>query len=53
MTSVLRWHYGPTAADPDPGKMWCYGCGGAVMSFEEGYICAGCDAFEDPDEPAD
>ena len=39
---VLRWHYGPTAADPNPGSMWCYDCGGEVWTLEDGYICKGC-----------
>ncbi len=38
---ALRWHYGPTDTDPDPGKMWCDDCGGEVVGFSEGYIC-GC-----------
>lgn len=40
---VLRWHYGPTVNDSDPGKMWCYHCAGEVMWIEGGYICGGCD----------
>lgn len=38
----LRWHYGPTAADPDPGKMWCYGCGSEVWAIDDGWWCTGC-----------
>lgn len=38
----LRWHYGPTQADPEPGKMWCYDCGGNVMFIDDGYICLKC-----------
>lgn len=42
----LVWHYGPTAADPDPGAMWHYGCGQRVMSIDGGYVC-GCGAQDD------
>lgn len=45
----LDWHYGPTPTDPDPGKMWCYDCGGEVWWFKNGppndgggYICTKC-----------
>lgn len=47
---VLRWHYGPTTEDPDPGKMWHYECGGEVWSFKEGMICRRCGASQDHDE---
>jgi hypothetical protein len=43
----LEWHYGPTGADPDPGKMWCRGCGAEVYAIEGGYICSGCDRQAD------
>ena len=46
---VLRWHYGPTDTDPDPGKMWCYDCAGEVLGFSEGYICCGCGRSADHD----
>lgn len=52
--SPLRWHYGPTEADPNPGSMWCYDCGAEVWVFDEGYICRGCgrqDDDEDAPEP--
>lgn len=49
MTGDLRWHYGPTEADSDPGKMWCYDCGAEVYGIEGGYICSGCDRQEDPE----
>jgi hypothetical protein len=39
----LQWHYGPTDADPDPGKMRCDDCGGEVYALEGGYICSGCE----------
>jgi hypothetical protein len=39
-TDELRWHYGPTATDPDPGKMWCCDCGGEVMIFDDAYVCS-------------
>lgn len=35
----LEWHYGPTKTDPDPGKMWHYGCGLEVLFIEDGEIC--------------
>lgn len=38
----LRWHYGPTDKDPDPGRVWCDDCGGEVYFFKEGGICSGC-----------
>lgn len=43
----LRWHYGPTEADKDPGKMWCCDCGKLVMWLYDAkphgcYICTGC-----------
>ncbi len=43
----LEWHYGPTDADPDRGKMWCDGCGAEVYALEGGYICSGCDRQAD------
>lgn len=46
----LRWHYGPTENDPDPGKMWCYRCDSEVFAFDEGYICSGCGQQEDPEQ---
>lgn len=36
----LSWHYGPTATDPDPGKMWCDDCGGEVSVLEGVCICS-------------
>ncbi len=45
-TERLDWHYGPTSADPDSGKMWHYGCGQEVLYLEGGYIC-GCGAQGD------
>lgn len=46
----LRWHYGPTDTDPDPGKMWCYACGGEVFTFKDGAAsCAGCGAYDEPE----
>lgn len=41
-TPELRWHYGPTDADPEPGKMWHYDCGGEVWYFDGGPICTKC-----------
>jgi hypothetical protein len=38
----LRWHYGPTDDDPDPGAKWCDDCGSEVWTFDDGYICSGC-----------
>ncbi len=49
----LEWHYGPTAADKDPGKMWCYACGGEVFSFKEGYVCLKCGLAEDHESEED
>ncbi len=51
MTETLRWHYGPTATDPEPGKMWHDGCGREVMFIEDGHIC-GCGAQDADDEDA-
>lgn len=45
--SGMRWHYGPTATDPNPGSMWHYDCGGEVWGFEDGYICRKCGMQED------
>lgn len=48
--AALRWHYGPTDADPNPGSMWCYACGGEVWSFKDGTLaCTKCNATEEPD----
>lgn len=44
---ALRWHYGPTPSDPDPGKMWCYACSGEVWYLEGGHICTECGATEE------
>ena len=41
MSGTLRWHYGPTEADPDPGMRWCEDCGGEVDVFDCVYVC-GC-----------
>jgi hypothetical protein len=43
----LKWHFGPTKADPDSAKMWCYLCGGEVFGQREGYICLRCGASEE------
>lgn len=45
---ALATHYGPTPTDPDPGKLWHYGCGGEVWWLEGGEICNGCGAQADP-----
>jgi hypothetical protein len=45
-TGRLDWHYGPTATDPEPGRMWCNDCGGEVYGFKEGYVCNGCGRAE-------
>lgn len=37
--SKLKWHYGPTDTNPDPGRMWHYECGKEVLYIEDGYIC--------------
>lgn len=44
---VMAWHYGPTADDPDPGRMWHYGCGGEVLFIDDGRICVRCDQQEE------
>lgn len=49
----FRWHYGPTAGDPDPGKMWHYDCGGEVYGFEEGHVCAVCGEGDEPPDECD
>lgn len=43
-TAALRWHYGPTDTDPEPGHMWCYTCGAQVIADDDGYWCTGCQA---------
>ncbi len=43
----MSWHHGPTATDPDPGKMWHYKCGGEVLQLEGGYVCMACRAQSD------
>lgn len=48
----LDWHYGPTADNPDPGRMWHRGCGGEVMFIEDRHVCMRCDRNDGPD-PAD
>jgi hypothetical protein len=50
LSRKLRWHYGPTANDPDPGRMWCYDCGGWVVTGRGGTSCTDCGRSE-PDEP--
>jgi len=35
---ILSYHYGP-----EPGAMWCYGCGGRVYTFDGHAVC-GCGA---------
>lgn len=35
-TSDLHWHYGPTDADPDGGKKWCYECRGEIGWRKDG-----------------
>lgn len=44
---VAAWYYGPTPTDDDPGKMWCYGCGGEVTFHDEAAICGQCGVIED------
>ena len=38
----LRWHYGPTESDPDPGTRWHYDCGGEVLVIEGALVCSKC-----------
>lgn len=49
------YHYGPTDADPDPGKTWHIGCGGEVLFIEDGLICVKCGAQAEleADEPVE
>ena len=47
MTDRPTYHYGPTKDDPDPGKMWCYGCGCEIFVFREGMGCTECGWFTD------
>ena len=46
-TQEVEWHYEPAAMDPDPGKMWHYGCGGEVSYIDDGYICHKCRAQQE------
>lgn len=45
---TLSWHYGPTEQNKDPGRMWCYDCGGEVWWLKDddegggGFICTKC-----------
>jgi hypothetical protein len=52
--SELRWHYGPTDWDPEPGHMWHYDCPagrGEVMIDGDGWAyCEGCEATQAPDD---
>lgn len=47
LAGELRWHYGPTADDADPGKMWHYDCQGEVLIIDGGYICSRCEQQQD------
>lgn len=47
--SPLRWHYGPTPTDPEPGNMHCYECGGDVLVFDGVRGCSKCGREELPD----
>lgn len=49
----FRWHYGPTAGDPDRGKRWHDGCGGEIWTLKGGAdACSRCGAVDDtPDAP--
>jgi hypothetical protein len=46
------YYYGPTDADPDPGKKWHIGCGGEVLFIDDGLICSECGDQADLDEPS-
>jgi len=49
----LRWHYGPTDDDPEPGKMWHDACSGEVWSFKDGaLICRRCAQWQDDEDEA-
>jgi hypothetical protein len=41
--AILSWHQGPTPWDSGPGKLWCYRCGGEVVSIGDQVTCSGCD----------
>lgn len=47
----LRWYHGPVEGDPDPGKMWCMGCGGEVVGFMGEYTCKSCHRHAVPGRP--
>ena len=52
--SELSYHYGPTATDPEPGKMWHYDCGGEVFFIDDGHVCLKCgEQDEDEEETSD
>lgn len=50
----LRWHYGPTDWNPDPGRMWHYDCpagAGEVMYDKDGgAYCEGCGDWQAPED---
>jgi hypothetical protein len=52
---LLRWHYGPTALDSDPRKMWHTNCGREVQIIDGGHVCVSCDTQQPPadEEPTD
>ena len=47
MASELSTYYGPTAWDPDPGKLWHDGCDGEVWIIDGGQICRKCGAQDE------
>lgn len=48
MSEVLKWHFGPTANDPNPGSMWCDTCGHEVYIIEGSHCCGGCGLQDEP-----
>lgn len=46
----LNWHMGPTPTHPDPGDMWCYDCGGWVVSGDNLLVCTKCGKYDYIDE---
>ena len=45
-TSELKWYYGPTEWDDEPGKMWHKDCDrdldGEVLFIDGGHVCTKC-----------
>lgn len=51
---ILSYRYGPTSTDPNPGAMWCIGCGGEVTTFDGHAVCdCGAQLCESPEDCGD